>query len=179
MNTYSQTLYKVKKTKSGSGEISQGQGFTRWNAVVKTNVGGRHPKPELLNEHVEGWNVVFVRQANSRIKTRSTRQLHTSASFRHVQTAYAASFSRRSWYASMMSYRLHFCRLSVTSSPQGHTPDLYSTLSELSPSMMSVSSTIFKPLVHCVVYCWERVIIGEIVWITRKWWFMLNIYLQR
>ena len=25
MNTYSQTLYKVKKTKSGSDEISQGQ----------------------------------------------------------------------------------------------------------------------------------------------------------
>ena len=50
MNTYSQTLYKVKKTKSGSDEISQGQyrGYPS-----KCSLGQMQTKVEKKNERDE------------------------------------------------------------------------------------------------------------------------------
>ena len=50
MNTYSQTLYKVKKAKSGSDEISQGQyrGYPS-----KCSLGQVQTKVEKKNERDE------------------------------------------------------------------------------------------------------------------------------
>ena len=58
MNTYSQTLYKVKKTKSGSDEISQGQyrGYPS-----KCSLGQVHTKVEKKNERDEF--LVFVKES--------------------------------------------------------------------------------------------------------------------
>ena len=50
MNTYSQTLYKVNKTKSGSDEISQGQ-YRRYPS--KSSLGQVQTKVEKKNERDE------------------------------------------------------------------------------------------------------------------------------
>ena len=59
MNTHSQTLYKVKKTRSGSDEISQGQyrGYPS-----KCNLGQVQTKVEKKNER-DKFLVFFVKES--------------------------------------------------------------------------------------------------------------------
>ena len=67
MNTYSQTLYKVKKTKSGSDEISQGQyrGYPSkcsLGQLVQTKVEKKNERDEFLafsERKLERWQGVM------------------------------------------------------------------------------------------------------------------------
>ena len=68
MNTYSHTLYKVKKTKSGSDEISQGQyrGYPSKCIYsvgqVQTNVEKKNERDEFLvfcERELERWQGVM------------------------------------------------------------------------------------------------------------------------
>ena len=63
MNTYSQTLYKVKKTKSGSDEISQGH-----NGDIRPNVvqdASRCKQPNIIS--IIQVREVLVTQVNTNI----------------------------------------------------------------------------------------------------------------